>query len=176
MKNSDLPPLPQDSSSEVNSSDIKFEFLKVYLKDVSFEAPATPDVFLQKADQTRFQVDFRLEHRTIETHQDLVEVLLHVTVTCTQGEKTHYLCEVQQGGLFRIVHPDPEALEVALEVNCAHVLLPFIREEINHLVTKGGFSAFLLTPINFDLLYQRKLQENRNQDAPADPKESANHP
>ena len=176
MKNSDPSPLPEASSNAAGSSDVKFEFLKVYLKDVSFEAPATPDVFLQQAGQARFQVDFQQEHRAIETHPDLVEVLLHVTVTCTQEEKTHYLCEVQQGGLFRIAHPDPEALAVALEVNCAHVLLPFVREEINHLITKGGFSAFLLTPINFDLLYQSKRQEQGSQGDPADPQEPVNQP
>jgi preprotein translocase subunit SecB len=79
-----------------------------------------------------------------------------VNATARRGEKNFFLVEAQQAGIFRLSGIDGEALTKTLEISCAHVLLPFVREVINALVTKGGFPPLLINPMNFEAMYEQK--------------------
>ncbi|MXZ80139.1 MAG: protein-export chaperone SecB [Gammaproteobacteria bacterium] len=151
--------------SQVDQASLpRFEALSIYIKDVSFEAPSLPRVFLEKSSQPATnRVDFRVEHSPISEQEGLVEVLLRVTVTSSLESETLYLAEVVQGGLFVIRHNDPAALEKALDVTCPTILLPFAREQISNLITKGCFPPFLIAPINFEHAYQEKLKQRAEQ-------------
>lgn len=148
----------QPSNAE-NKPVTRFDTLRIYLKDASFEAPSTPEIFLKQSEKPKNEVEFLLDYRTLDEEAGLIEVVLKVTVTAQMEGETLYIAEVHQGGLFQVQHPDPKARELVLEVTSPHILLSFVREELNSLITKGGFNAFLLSPVNFDTIYRNKLEE-----------------
>lgn len=143
-----------ESNQEQN---ITFNVEKIYIKDVSYEAPGVPVAFTQGQNAgTEIGVQLSLEHVALSAEQGVHEVVLTVTATARQGDKNIFLVEVKQAGIFRIGGAGGEILQRALETNCAHVLLPFVREAINDLVGKGGFPQLLISPINFEALYEQK--------------------
>ena len=133
-----------------------FGIVRIYLKDVSFETPNSPEVFSQD-----FKPDIKLQLNTSVNKLDgeLFEVVLNVTVTSQQGDKTGFLVEVQQAGIFELKGYDEEQKGPILGAYCPNTLYPFAREAISNLVVKGGFPQLLLSPINFDALYTQKMQE-----------------
>jgi preprotein translocase subunit SecB len=134
---------------------ITFSLEKIYIKDSSFEVPDAPQVFLD-ATSPEVGVQLGINHRQINAAQGLYEVVLVVTVTAKHADKTVFLAEAHQAGLFRISGmPEPELPKV-LEIACPNVLLPFVRQAVNNLVESGGFPQLLLNPINFETLYQQK--------------------
>lgn len=134
-----------------------FNIEKVYLKDVSYEAPGVPMVFSQPQNAgAEIGVQLGLEHSVLAAEQGLYEVVLTITATARRENRNIFLVEVKQAGIFRISGVDPETLRRALEISCAYALLPFAREAINNFVEKGGFPQLLITPINFEALYEQK--------------------
>lgn len=132
-----------------------FNLEKIYIKDSSFEVPGAPQVFLD-ATTPEVGVQLGITHRQINAEQGLYEVVLAVTVTAKHADKTVFLAEAHQAGLFRVSGmPEPEMPKV-LEIACPNVLLPFVRQVVNHLIESGGFPQLLLSPINFEALYLQK--------------------
>lgn len=143
-------------ADEANKNkEVTFSLEKIYLKDVSYEAPAAPQVFTQ-TQTPQVNVQLGIEYATLTSKDGVHEVMLTVGVTAKSGEKTVFLVEVQQCGVFRLTGLDGDALAKALQIGCAYVLLPFAREAVNDLVTKGGFPQLLLNPVNFEALYEQK--------------------
>lgn len=141
--------------AEPNDQAAQFSLERIYLKDVSYEAPSVPQVFTQQvAPQVNIQIG--IAHTNLNEAQGVYEVVLTVTVSAKQGEKPIFLVEIQQGGLFRINGVTGDVLEKTLEINCTSILLPFAREAINDFVSKGGFPQLLINPISFEALYQQK--------------------
>jgi preprotein translocase subunit SecB len=143
-----------------------FEIQKLYLKDVSFEAPNSPLVFTQDW-RPDTNVQITMGSRNLE--QEINEVVLNITITAKSGDKTAYLVEVQQAGIFKVSGFAGEQLGHLLGSYCPNVLFPFAREAIAELIHKGGFPPFLLAPVNFDALYaqhQQKLKEQAMNDKP----------
>lgn len=135
--------------------EVQFNLERIYIKDISYESPAVPHVFLEQA-APQLDIHLGVQHTAIQAEQGLHEVVLVVSVAAKQGEKNIFLVEVQQAGLFRVGGIAGEVLQRALEVNGAHVLLPFVREVVSDLVGKGGFPQLLINPINFEALYDQK--------------------
>lgn len=143
-----------------------FEIQKVYLKDVSLETPNSPLIFTE---QWQPQTEVRLETGTAPVTQDLFEVVLTVTITTKLGERTAYLAEVQQGGLFTLRGFDDSQMGHMLHAFCPNILFPFAREELASLIGKGGFPPVLLNPINFDGMYMQRLQQQAQAAGAASP-------
>ena len=141
--------------AEETASNVQFNLERIYIKDISYESPAAPHVFLE---QSAPQLDLQLgvQHTAVASSDDLHEVVLTVTLAAKNGEKSVFLIEIQQAGLFRVGGISGEPLERALEISGAYILLPFAREAINDLVGKGGFPQLLINPINFEALYEQK--------------------
>jgi len=157
----------QTSDTQSQTIQPRFEVLKVYLKDVSFEAPASPEIFLKQNSKPEVGVEVEIDYKSVDEEQGLVEVVLDITVTSKLDDSVMYLAEVHQAGVFQIIHPQPEARRFTVEVTSPHILLPFAREELNSLITKGGFSAFLITPVNFEAIYKDKVRREKEMaDAP----------
>lgn len=133
-----------------------FNVEKIYIKDVSYEAPGVPAAFIQSNAGAEIGIQLGLEHSPLNPEQGVYEVSLTVTATARLESKNIFLVEVKQAGIFRISGIGEEALQPALEITCAYVLLPFVREAINDLVCKGGFPQLLINPINFESLYEQK--------------------
>lgn len=135
----------------------QFSLQRIYIKDASFEAPNSPEVFT-KAWQPQVNMDLSSDIRELEEHH--FEVSLKVTVTAENDEKNAFLVEVMQAGVFYIANIEEEQKAMMLGAMCPGILFPYLRENIDNLVIKGGFPAIMLAPINFDALYQQKLQES----------------
>lgn len=128
---------------------------KIYLKDASFEAPGAPQVFLEQGNSD-VQMQLGIRHSVIDQAQGFYEVILSVTVTAKTGDKPAFLVEVQQAGVFHVQGVGDDILERTLEITAPSVLLPFAREAVSDLIGKGGFPPLLITPINFEQLYEQK--------------------
>ena len=133
---------------------------KIYVRDVSFEAPNAPQVYQEVADGEQPQVQLNLAQKANDLGNDLFEVVLSLTLTCTIGTRTAYLAEVQQAGLFGISGFADEERDSVIGSYCPNLLFPYARQMVSSLVLEGGFPPFLLQPINFDALYaeQRRRQ------------------
>ena len=123
---------------------------KIYIKDASFEVPSAPAIFQE---QGQPQIQLNLAQKVNKYNEDLYEVVLTVTVTCKIADKTAYLAEVQQAGVFGLTGFDQDNLEAVLGTYCPHTLYPYARQAIADLVMQGGFPPFVLQPINFEQLY-----------------------
>ncbi len=146
--------------AEEKKSPTTFDIRKMYLKDVSFESPNVPNIFLSENGKPEIGIEVTIKTTTLE-QENYYEVVLGVTVTSKIGDKTAFLTEVQQAGVFHIVGIPTADMPLALEVACPNVLLPFAREAISDLVGKAGFPQLLLSPINFESLYHSKLQQTK---------------
>ncbi len=141
----------------------KFEIQKIYIKDVSFESPNTPEAFTQP-----WQPDVNVQlNTTAKTVSDKVyEVVLSVTVTANNKDKSAFLVEIQQAGVFGMDGFEQGQLNGMLGSFCPDILFPYAREAISDLVTRGGFPQLLLAPVNFDALYQEHLKQQAAADKP----------
>ncbi len=151
----------------------EFTIQKIYVKDLSFETPNSPDVFSGKWEPA---VNLEINTAGKGLGSDLHEVVLTVTVSAKLGEKTAYLVEVQQAGIFSVKGLRDQELSHALGSYCPNILFPYAREVVSDLVVKGGFPQLLLSPINFDALYsqhmerlQQKTQDKGKNEIPVDP-------
>ena len=144
-------------------SQAQFTVEKIYVKDVSFEAPNAPQVFNE---QGQPQLNMNLNQKVGRLDGDLFEVILGVTLTCTLNDKTVYLAEVEQAGIFGLTGFDERTLDMMLGTYCPNVLFPYVRQSISDLITNGGFPPFYMQPINFEALYAEGLRR-RAEPAPA---------
>jgi preprotein translocase subunit SecB len=135
---------------------------KIYVKDLSFETPNSPAIFL-KQQEVQPHVEFNINTQPTKIQDDLYEVTMHVTITVKIGELTAFLVEVQQAGLFTLSN-FPQAQEhYMLTAYCPNILFPYAREAVSDLVIRGGFPPLLLEPMNFDAMYAQHIQKSREQ-------------
>lgn len=135
-----------------------FAIEKLYVKDLSVEVPNAPEIFLE---QDGPEVSIQLNTQGRGVADGVFEVVLTVTVTATLGEKTVFLVEVGQGGVFRIQNVPETQLEPLLAVACPNVLFPYAREAISDAIGRAGFQPIVLQPVNFEAMYMQRLQEQQ---------------
>lgn len=153
-------------STENKAEEISLEPRKIFLKDVSFESPISPQVFTRGEVKPAIDVQLMLHHKKLDGN--FHEVVLQVTASSKLEEETLFLVEVHQAGIFEIKCDDELKLEMVKEIACANILLPFVRETMADLVAKGGFPQLLLNPVNFEAMYrQRKQKEAQSKQTPA---------
>jgi preprotein translocase subunit SecB len=128
---------------------------KLYVKDASFEVPNAPAIFQE---QGQPQVQLNLSQKVSNFAENVYEVVLTVTVTCKIGERTAYLAEVQQAGVFGMTGFEQNDLQAVLATYCPNTLFPYARSLISDLIMQGGFPPFVLQPINFDQLYADQMR------------------
>ena len=145
-----------------------FSIEKLYLKDLSVEVPNAPEIFLV---QESPQVEIQLQSNAQGLGDGAFEVLLTVTVTARIEEKTVFLVEVGQAGIFRIVNVPEDNLEPLLAVACPNILFPYAREVVSDTISRAGFSPVVLQPVNFEGMYMSRLQEAEAQAAASAPHE-----
>ena len=135
----------------------QFVLQKIYVKDLSFESPISPAVFL---DTWEPEINVQLKNKSTALDDTTHEVVLEITVTATLKDKTVFLVEVQMAGIFIIAGYDETQLEAWTSSICPQLLFPYVREVVSDLVVRGGFPQLLLAPINFEALYRQHLQQN----------------
>ncbi len=156
--------IPRDAdmtdSEQQQQGGAEFAIQKIYTKDISFETPHSPDIFREQW-QPQINVDLNTKGTTLE--EGVYEVVLALTVTAKLEEKTAFLVEIQQAGIFTIKGINETDLPVMLGSFCPNILFPYAREVISDLVTKGGFPQLLLAPVNFDALFAQHQEKMRQQ-------------
>ena len=138
----------------------QFALQRVYIKDLSFESPASPKVFQQEW-KPKMQVDLRTGSNIIS--DDNYEVVLTVTVTASLEDEAVFVAEVQQGGLFHIQGMDDEELRSVLAIVCPNTLFPYARETIDSVVIKGTFPSVMLAQVNFEALFTQAMEQAKKQ-------------
>lgn len=149
-----------------NQPATQFALQRIYLKDVSFEAPNSPEVF---GVQEQPKVDVKLDTSNRQLADNLYEISVKITAQVTFGEKTAFLAEVEQSGAFLIQGLDDDKLEHALAAFSPNILFPYAREAIDNLVVKGGFPPLLIAPVNFEAVYLERKQRQAQQQAAENP-------
>ncbi|PKM08746.1 MAG: protein-export chaperone SecB [Gammaproteobacteria bacterium HGW-Gammaproteobacteria-4] len=151
-------------AAEPQGTQAQFNLQKVYVKDASFEAPNSPAIFNE---QTTPALQLNLAQNVTVLGEGVFEVVLGLTLTCTAGEKTAYLAEVKQAGIFSFSGFDARTQDMMLGIYCPNALFPFGRQAISDLVQAGGFPPYLLQPINFEALYAEQLRRRAQEQQPA---------
>lgn len=136
-----------------------FGIEKLYVKDLSVEVPNAPEIFLE---QSAPQIEVQLNTAGRGVGEGAVEVVLTVTVTAQLAEKTVFLVEVGQAGIFRMLNIPEEQMEGLVAVACPNVLFPYAREAVSDAVTRAGFQPIVLQPVNFEAMYLQRLQEQQS--------------
>lgn len=150
------------SAAAAETQEPQFVIQRIYLKDVSFEAPNSPAVFTE---EWKPETDLDLNTGVNVLAGSNYEVELSLTITVKSADKTAFLVEVKQAGVFFINGYSQEQLNHLLAAYCPNTLFPYAREVIAGLVSKGSFPEMHLSPINFDSLYAKRLQEQAAKNA-----------
>ena len=130
---------------------------KIYVKDFSFESPQSPTIFKTGEWKPQTNLNLRSTHNAIENNSH--EVVLTITIEAKEGDKTLFLVELHQAGIFEIAGYGGDELATIVGSFCPNILFPYARESIATMVQKGGFPEFVLQPINFDALFTQAKQQ-----------------
>ena len=147
---------PAEQAAPKQDQQPGFSIEKIYVKDLSLEIPNAPAVFMQRETP---QIGIELGNKVTRLEEGLFEVVLLVTVTSKIEEKTVFLVEVAQAGIFQVRNIPQENLEAIVSVTCPNILFPYARETVSDLITRGGFPPVLLNPINFEALFAQQKQQ-----------------
>jgi preprotein translocase subunit SecB len=135
-----------------------FSIERIYLKDLSLEIPNAPQVYAER-EPPKIDINLRNEVRPLDA--GIYEVVLTATVTAKLKDKTAFLVEVAQAGVFQIRNIPQQELDAALSVTCGNILFPYLRESISNTVVRGGFPPFWLNHLSFETLYQQRHQQQQ---------------
>jgi|SRR5918993_1302741 preprotein translocase subunit SecB len=141
-----------------------FTVEKIYVKDVSFEAPGAPQVFNE---QGAPELQMNLNQKVQRLSDTAFEVVLGITLTCNVAGKTAYLAEVQQAGVFTLAGFEDSGIDAMLGTQCPNLLYPYAAANVTQLIQSGGFPPFFMQPINFDGLYAENLRQRAAQQSGA---------
>lgn len=141
-----------------------FSIEKIYVKDSSLEVPNAPHCFLERDPA---EISLQMQTGGEAVGEGIFNVVLTLTVSARIGEKTQFLIEVAQAGIFRIANVPNEELEPIVAVACPNILFPYAREAVSDAVTRAGFPPVLLAPVNFEAIYRDRLAQQQGQAAGA---------
>ena len=142
----------------------EFRMQKMYIKDLSFENPHAPEVFItpQKS-EPKVELNLNLNNKKVD--DDHWEVTLHITakVASRDEDKAMFILEVEHAAVFLLKNIPAEHLDMVLKVDCPTLLFPFTRQIVSQVSIDGGFSPFLMEPINFMALFQNSKKQREAQ-------------
>ena len=153
----------QNTAATEDDTSPQFSLQRIYVRDLSFEAPKSPAIFRQQWEPT-VALDLNTRQKPLEG--DFYEVVLTLSVTVKNAEEVAFIAEVQQAGIFLIKNLDVGSMNHTLGAFCPNILFPYARETLDSLVTRGSFPALMLSPVNFDALYAQELQRMQEEGTP----------
>jgi preprotein translocase subunit SecB len=140
--------------SDEQQADRQFAIQRIYTKDISFESPNAPQVFISEW-EPKINVDLSTEIQALS--KDTIQVVLTVNVVAKHEEKTAFLVEVQQAGIFLAKGFSEEELGPLMGIGAPNALYPYAREVVSDLITRGSFPQFTLQPVNFEQMYAQQM-------------------
>ena len=132
-----------------------FSIEKLFVKDLSIEVPNAPRIYLER-DTPQIEIQMNTSANPID--EGYFEVVVSVTVTAKLPEKTVFLVEASQGGVFQIRNIPKGELDPILGITCPNILYPYLREVVSDAVVRAGFAPVLLNPVNFDAIFQAQRE------------------
>ncbi len=149
------------AENDQDDSEKRLSIVKIYVKDFSFESPLAPNVFKEGEWSPKTNLNLRSAHTAVDEKHH--EVVLSITIEAKDSDKdkTLFLIELHQAGLFAIGGYSKEEFGALVGSFCPNILFPYARESIAGMIQKGGFPEFVLQPINFDALYMQSLQQKK---------------
>jgi len=153
-------------AAQPGAAEPEFGLQRIYVKDLSFEAPHAPQVYTEAWQP---QVNISLNSQVTPLGDDHAEVVLTVGVTVKSGDKTAYLAEVQMAGVFLARHVADKDKGPLFGIVCPNILFPYARETVSDLVNRGSFPQLLLAPVNFEAIYMQRLAQRRQEAAQGEP-------
>lgn len=147
-----------------------FSIEKLYVKDISLEIPHAPQIFLEREAP---QIDVQLHHASTQVEPGIYQTVLSVTATAKVGDKTMFLVEVAQAGIFTIRNVPQGDIDQLLNMACPNILFPYAREVVSDVVVRASFPPLVLSPVNFEALYMAQLQQQAAQEQPGTPAAAA---
>ena len=148
--------------SEEQQVQRQFLVQRIYTKDISFEAPNTPQLFQENWSP---EINVGLGSEVNKVNEEMLELVLKVSVEAKHEDKTVFLVEIQQAGLFAIQGFNEQEADALMGVAAPNVLFPYAREVVSDLVTRGSFPQFVLQPVNFEAIYAQQRQAKAAQAA-----------
>ncbi|MBS1174020.1 MAG: secB [Burkholderiaceae bacterium] len=146
----------QNQVADQQTAQPTFDMRRVYLKDASLEIPNAPEVFLE-VNEPKVHIEVSIENQVLGN--DAYDVTVSVTATATVEEKTFFLVEAKQAGVFEMAHIPEEQLEKILNIVCPSMLFPYLRANVSDLLTRATLPPLYLAEINFEQLYQAQLEQ-----------------
>jgi len=144
--------------SDEQQTDRQFAIQRIYTKDISFESPNAPQVFISEWEQ-KINVDLSTEIQALS--EDTIQVVLTVNVVAKHEDKTAFLVEVQQAGIFLAKGFSEEELGPLMGIGAPNALYPYAREVVSDLITRGSFPQFTLQPVNFEQMYAQQMASKK---------------
>lgn len=135
-----------------------FSIDKLYVKDLSLEVPGAPQVFLERESP---QIDVQLHTQARSLEGGLFEVVLTATITAKVKDKTLFLVEAAQAGIFQIRNLPESDMGPVLGMSCPNILFPYVRETVSDVIVRAGFPPVILSPVNFEALYQEQIRQQQ---------------
>ena len=139
-----------------------FQIQRVYLKDVSLEQPNSPEILMQ---QEQPSVDIQLGVETKPVVEGIFEVTVTATVHTKIQDKTVFMVEAKQAGIFEVRNIEPEQPGSILGIACPQIVYPYLRGNVADVIQRAGFPPVHLAEINFQAMYQQQA-EDASQAAP----------
>lgn len=152
---------PESAVSDEQKQEQQFLIQRVYLKDLSFESPMAPKVFLAKLQP---KINQELATETKKVDEDIYEVVLKLTIKANVESDVAFLVEIQQAGLFYIKGIDSANMNRIFNTVCPQLLFPYAREAIDAVLVKGSFPALMLPPVNFEAIFAQAVAKKNEQD------------
>lgn len=146
--------------SEQEQQQAVFNIEKIFVKDLSVEVPNAPAIFTEREAP---QIDVQMNTQGASIAENVYQVLLTVTVSAKIAERTMFLVEASQGGIFRIAGVPQEQLELVLSITCPNLLFPYVRETVSDAVGRAGFMPLYLNPVNFEAIYAQRMAQAQAQ-------------
>lgn len=137
-----------------------FNIEKIFVKDLSVEVPNAPAIYMEREAP---KIDVQMNTQGGPVAEGVYQVLLTVTVSAKVQDRTMFLVEASQGGIFRITGVPQEQLEMVLSITCPNLLFPYVRETISDAVGRAGFMPLYLNPVNFEAIYQQRMAQAQAQ-------------
>jgi preprotein translocase subunit SecB len=151
--------MSQEKVAPTAEQNAQMHIQRLYVKDMSFEAPNSPEVF--QAQNWQPQIEVQLNTQAKQLVDNLHEVVMTITVTAKLEEKVAYIVEVAQAGIFSVINFPQDQLQYLMGAYCPAILFPYARQVVAEAIMNGGFPVLHLAPMNFEALHAQQIMQQQ---------------
>lgn len=151
--------MSQEKAAPAAEQSAQMHIQRLYVKDMSFEAPNSPELF--QVQNWQPQIEVQLNTQAKKLADNLHEVVMTITVTAKLEDKVAYLVEVAQAGVFAVVNFPEDQVQYLMGAYCPAILFPYARQVIAEAIMNGGFPVLHLAPMNFEALHAQQMMQQQ---------------